>query len=672
MTIQWTLRKTAYLAATLWAASFFLSLHFFEPAEIERLFVALLGLAGLAILVAAGGHLPARVVVAPRLALLTVLLGFLAVASAAWSVAPPVSLLYLGGFLLLPATILALISARPDIRDDFLKCAAWLCGAVITGISIWALVQVFLLPEFLVSGQVRHPFPNPNAYAALLGLSFFVAVGLYIKADDAMNRHALWVMMFFALCAFAAIAGKAATLGLVIGCILLVLLAGRVFLPSRWKPLLCLAVLVLVVGFIMASLPNRIDSVSAVFGMLTGGTGSIENRIDIWHSALQLVAAHPWLGTGYRTFSLMYPSVQSAEDIYSSGMMVHMDPLQLWVEMGVLGPVLFYLIGLGAAWRFLFWCRESRAFNPRQGVFVLALFLGCGAFIAHSHVDFLLYTQPVMMVFSIAFSLLLLNTDRAENAVQATPFAFMAPWPQGLRLLALFAPVLAVLCLHVPLMIGEYYSGQATRMIAREDMDGFAKAVNTANRVDMGWGARPYMMATTIPIGILKARMPLIPPEEQKALFMQIDSLITNALKRNSRLPAVWYQRGDMLLHLSPGIAPAGYYSAEDCFVKALEISPLHLPSRMALANIYRDAGRSADEYAVLMGGVGWPYPAFDPKELFARAETLAKTQSQPDQREADLARIAEFQTLHMNRVGSAQRWQAARDRAAKALPFAP
>jgi hypothetical protein len=349
-----------------------------------------------------------------------------------------------------------------------------------------------------------------------------------------------------------------------------------------------------------------------------------------------------------------------------------MDPLQFWVEIGVLGPVLFYAIGLGAAWRFLSSYRVNMAGNPRQGVFVLALFLGCGAFIAHSHVDFLLYTQPVMMIFALAFSLLLLNTEKSESTVPATPFAFMAPWPKELRLFALFAPVLAILCLHVPLMMGEYYTGRATKHIAQEDMDGFAKAVNTANKVDMGWGARPYMMATTIPMGIVKARMPLIPPEEQRVLFEQVDSLTTKALARNSRLPAVWYQRGDMLLHLSPSVVPDDYYSAEDCFLKALEISPLHLPSRMALANIYRDAGRSADEYAVLMAGVGWPYPAFDPEELFARAETLAQTQSPPDQREADLARIQKFQTLHINRVGGAKSWQAARDRAAKALPFAP
>jgi hypothetical protein len=56
---------------------------------------------------------------------------------------------------------------------------------------------------------------------------------------------------------------------------------------------------------------------------------------------------------------------------------------------------------------------------------------------------------------------------------------------------------------------------------------------------------------------------------------------------------------------------------------------------------------------------------------LFERAQSLAQTHSPAERRDADIARIMEMQNIHMGRVGGAKAWQAARDRAAKSLPFA-
>lgn len=669
MTMQWTLRKSAYLAAALWAVSFFLSLNFFEPAEIERIIGIFSGLTGLGLLVATGGELHTRAVSAPKIALTVIAFALLALGSAAWSVAPGVSLIYLGAFIMMPATILAVLVARPDVRNDFLCMTAWLCGIIVTGISIWALAQVFLLPEFLVNGRVGHPFPNPNAYAALLSLGFFAAFGAYVTLDDVRTRRALWVLMFFSLCAFVAIAGKAASIGLLTGCVLLVLLRGRVFLPANWKSLALLFIVVAAVGFAMTLRPDQRDSVSSVVGMLSGETGTIMNRIDIWHATLKLVEAHPWLGTGYRSFSLMYPSVRPASDLYSSGLMVHMDPLQFWVEMGILGPVLFYVIGIAVFVRFFAFYRTIAGTAQRHSVLILSLFLGCGAFIAHSHVDFLLYTLPTMMAFALMLSALMAKTEASSTAI---PFSFMTQWPQNIRLFAVFVPVLAILCLYIPLMLGEYYSARATAMIGQENIDGFAKAVNTANRVDMGWGARPYMMATTIPLGLLKNQADTLPLDEQKKLFQQIDALTGKALARNSRLPTVWFQRGDMLMHVNSDVVPDGYITAEGAFLAALAIDPEHLPSRMALAELYRKGGDEMKEYEILMGGVGWPYGSFDPMPLYTRVGQLALTHLPAAERQVALDKIFSFQKLYQDRVHVAKHWKERRDRAAQALPFAP
>lgn len=646
---------TARIAGLFWAASFFLSLGILPTVEPERLAGVLLGVAAVGLLVASGGDLHRRAIAAPHIALFFLLFWLLAVASAAWSVAPYISVIGLGGFTIVPATILAVLFARPDLRAIFLRFAVWGTGIVVAGISLWALVQVFLLPEFLVSGQVRHPFPNPNAYAALLSLSFFAGLGLFLKETDPKIRAALWVGLFLALCAFSAIAGKAATLGMLVGIIILIVASGRVFLPQQWKPLLGMGLAVTGVSVAMAMMPDKKNVVSLLSGMLTGETGTIENRIDIWRSTIDLIAAHPWLGTGYRTFSLMYPSVRRPEDVFSSGWMVHSDPLQFWQEMGLLGPVLFYAIGIAVLIGFIrFWRKGGGA--PLYRVFILSLFLGCGAFITHSHVDFLFYTLPTMMAFALALPALVVSTSKPAEVM---PLSFMAGWPEGLRLLAVFTPVLAVIALHIPVMAGEIYTVKAGRLIREGDMEGFAAAVNKANKIGMGWNARPYTMAATVPLSILKNQSATMSLEEQQALFRQIDGLLSQALKRNSRLASAWYHRGDMVNYLNDDILPPGYWTAEDCFTKALTIDPLNLPSRVALADVYQTSGRVELALDVLLAGIDRPYPVTDPTDYFNRTEILARALKRDDA----VPKILHAREYHMARVEGARQRKAALDR---------
>ncbi len=646
---------TARIAGLFWAASFFLSLGILPTVEPERLAGVLFGVAAVGLLAASGGDLHRRAIAAPHIALFFLLFWLLAVASAAWSVAPYISVIGLGGFTIVPATILAVLFARSDLRAIFLRFAVWGTGIVVAGISLWALVQVFLLPEFLVSGQVRHPFPNPNAYAALLSLSFFAGLGLFLKETDAKIRGAIWVGLFLALCAFSAIAGKAATLGMLAGVVILIVASGRVFLPGQWKPLLGMGLAVIGVSAAMAMVPGKKNAVSLISGMLTGETGTIENRIDIWRSTLDLIAAHPWLGTGYRTFSLMYPSVRRPEDMFSSGWMVHSDPLQFWQEMGLLGPVLFYAIGIAVLTGFIrFWRKGGGA--PLYRVFILSLFLGCGAFIAHSHVDFLFYTLPTMMAFALALPVLVVNTSKPAEAM---PLSFMAGWPEGLRVLAVLAPVLAVIGLHIPVMAGEIYTVKAGRLIREGDMDGFAAAVNKANKIGMGWNARPYTMAATVPLSILKNQSSTMSLEEQQALFRQIDDLLSQALKRNSRLASAWYHRGDMVNYLNDDILPPGYWTAEESFATALAIDPLNLPSRVALADVYQTSGRTEQALDVLLAGIDRPYPVTDPTDYFNRTEILARALK----REDAVPKIAHAREYHMRRVEGARQRKAALDR---------
>ena len=644
----------ARFAGVLWVVSYALGFAYWPIPELALLGCVLAGFAGLGLLVALGGDLRDRVMRAPRLALAVALFAVLVVGSIFWSVAPYYSLIFSGGFLLLPATILALLVAAPEARSAFLRWSLAGAGLVILGTALWALVQVFVFPEILINGQPRHPFSNPNGFAGLLNLSFFALLGLYFRAEGRKAKILYWCALLIVLSAFAGIAGKAASLAMAVGVAALVIFGDRGVLKSRWKGLALLGGAGFAVATAMALLSDRRGAIDRVYGMVIGGeTATIGNRIDIWRASLDLIAANPLQGSGYATFSKLYASVRPVGDYFSSGRMAHMDPLQFWVELGVLGPVLFYAIGIMVLLRFLRFRRGEKAAKAPRDMLVLSLFLGCGAFLAHSHVDCLLYLAPATMAFALAVGALVLRLG--GEAEGKAVFAPLGRWPGWVQVLIVIFPFLCFLAAFIPVIGGEYYAGRAARELQRGDLNGFAAAVNRANKIGLGLNTRPYLMAVMIPMDILAAT-PYLKLEEQQELFRQIDGLLGRALRRNQKLAPAWYQRGRMLRYLSPDIVPAGYPGAEEAFKTALRIDPLYLPARLALADLYEEEGRGEAAWGILLDGVKRPYPDHDAAPYYDRVEALARVLGHDDA----LDEIAEFATNHDLRVEAArQRRQA-------------
>lgn len=601
------------IAGFFWSLSFFLSFGLAGPQELGRLAAVLAGFTGLGVLVLAGGGLDTRTMRAPKIGMLLVCFWLLAAMSCAWSVAPYVSLMHLGTLSLLPATVLAVLYARDDVRRVFVETAGWVGGVIVAGMALWAVLQVFAFPEYLVNGQVRHPFANPNAFAALLGLSFFAVLGLFVESGNHTRRKVFAVFLILMLAGMAAIASRAGSLAFALGLIVFTGLSWS-SVRSQVLPIGVILAAGVAIAVVMGMSPDKTDIATQFINMASGKALSAHVRMDLWQATWQLIERRPFLGSGYHTFNLMYPAVRSRSDIYSGGFMAHSDPLQFWAEMGIVAPILFYAIGIAVL---------VRVWRSSRTPLVAALLCGCGAFILHSHVDFLFYTMPTMMAFGLALAAL---TDRTETGGIAVPLSFTRGWPEPAKAALLVAPVAGFLLIFWPLMMAEYYTNRAGRMISAHDVTGFSQSVNIANRVGMKMHARPFMLAATVPIGILKARYPAIPIEEQKALFRQADGLLTSALLRNRMEPVVFFHRGELALSVMPSVPPPDYPLPEQSFIRALEVNPLYLPARMALMRIYEGQGDRRRALNILLDGIDWPYPTFDATEFYSKAAELART----------------------------------------------
>jgi O-antigen ligase len=143
-----------------------------------------------------------------------------------------------------------------------------------------------------------------------------------------------------------------------------------------------------------------------------------QDRLSVWRDTLQLIRRHPVLGSGFGTFAVIYPSVQTA---FVNNLVdhAHCDYLEIVTELGLPGGLLvfgaiFWILGLTVRR-----CRKSGDEYDR------AISFGClgsiAAILLHSLADFNLYIPANALVFVIILALAWSNANhktRSEAASQ--------------------------------------------------------------------------------------------------------------------------------------------------------------------------------------------------------------------------------------------------------------
>jgi O-antigen ligase len=158
--------------------------------------------------------------------------------------------------------------------------------------------------------------------------------------------------------------------------------------------------------------------------VLLGGEFSINRLIDsvntndpttgrahFWAVTLDIIKAHPYLGTGLGAFGVIYTKYDTRNGLYRLEQ-AHNDYLQVLSDAGIIGAVLaFSFVAL------LFWKAIVRAHSRddfRRGV-ALAALSGCFAVLVHSFFDFTLHTTSNALLFLVLAAIATMN-GRVEDA----------------------------------------------------------------------------------------------------------------------------------------------------------------------------------------------------------------------------------------------------------------
>ena len=218
----------------------------------------------------------------------------------------------------------------------------------------------------------------------------------------------LWV--FVAAVLFAALASSRSRMGIIstlVSLIAMVAMAGTSSMSARVR--LSLGALFLC-GMIGLAIWIGSDPVISRFNTLSDQYHHPgHDRVSIWWDTLQLIRRHPIVGTGFGTFAVVYPSVQTAflNNVVDHA---HCDYLEIISELGLPGGIalfgaIFWVLGLTIR-------RCRRSGREEDKVIAFGCLGSTVAILLHSLADFNLYIPANALVFVIILALAWSNTGR--------------------------------------------------------------------------------------------------------------------------------------------------------------------------------------------------------------------------------------------------------------------
>ncbi|MEJ7842587.1 MAG: O-antigen ligase family protein [Rubrobacter sp.] len=298
---------------------------------------------------------------------LLVLLVVLAMLSVLWSVAPDIT--FRRSVALLGTTLFGgYLAMRFSLREQ-LQLLAWTLGIA----ALLSLVFALALPVYGVESGARGDalrgiYNQKNVLGRLMALS--AVVFLFLALGD--RRYRLFKWGGFGLSLGLLWLSDAKTALVILLVILVLLPFGRALREAY-----TIAAPILIVGILACA------SALIWFSSNTGTTlaaldrdVTLTGRTDLWAIVLEMIAERPWLGYGYNAFWLGWEGESAQVWLALSPYTISFYPthahngmLDLWLDLGFLGVLLFVLVFLLAFGRAV---RLIRSTEVREGIWPLA------------------------------------------------------------------------------------------------------------------------------------------------------------------------------------------------------------------------------------------------------------------------------------------------------------
>lgn len=281
-----------------------------------------------------------------------------------------------------------------------------LCGLFFL-LALWGLLQYFTGFAYLVNTGVRANalFYTPNTFAACLNIILLPLMVFYLFRKGS-NKLILLISILFATLLVTQSRGGwvAFTVSILFVLILTRVLQFYLDITTSRKLMLILILVFSTYSFIeLVGFDRNKTDLNLTFKNEAGHlirsdsiVSTMSHRFMLYDIAWQHIKEKPLLGEGLHTYQYFQIRDQHAPYIGNATRFVHNDYLQLWMETGIFGLMLYISIPVIIISMLLF---KWKAIKDTDRITMLALITGLVSFYVQALVDFLFYTPFLLMMY---------------------------------------------------------------------------------------------------------------------------------------------------------------------------------------------------------------------------------------------------------------------------------
>jgi O-antigen ligase len=562
------------IIAGLWIAAFLCALFFFNDYELESFALATVFLFSFSILslsLKKEWHIPQSMTL-----LFMALFWILAFISLLHTEILNVSIMAFVYFSAMPLTFFVLILKNDE---TLIKSLAKIGAVIFTGLGLWALAQYFIFGDHF-AGRAHHPLKNPNSLGALFNLGLFASVGWMLVTKIKIHSNLALILSVLLIGGIVATASRGALVAMIpmMGLMLFFL---RDKARAHWKCLSILAVSgVVLFGFSVFGAAQNDTMIARMTDTLSMNLAdSSSNRVSLWLATIDMINAHGLFGTGIGTYFQYFGEFRLPSDKWGT-YYAHSDPLQYWVELGVLGPILFYAFCISVFLRTVRAVKKTK--DDVQRAKILAPFFALGAIVLHTHVTFNFYNLSILYVSGFMLAVWFIATQ----AVLKTPtktVSFPDSYSGLSRGAVISLPFLMIGFFFFAMMLSEQLTQRAKTHMMAGDLKKFGETTMAAQAVGLGHNYRADLLAVNLPLSLL-AIADSFDREKQERIFNEGLFYIERAHAANPRSASALYYMGLLLEEAPQDLIPDRMKSSAEYYRQALKLDPLHFSARIALS----------------------------------------------------------------------------------------
>lgn len=528
-----------------------------------------------------------------------------------------------------------MFSLRPDWSQ--LKVIGGVLGVVFTVLALWAMIQFFFL-NAQYNGQARHPLANPNSLGALLNLGLFSGLGALLAAQKKYHKMAVALFCVLILGGLMSTSGRGAFLSMTLF-VLILLFFLRERVKERW-PYVVAVIAGGAVLFVMTSLGDHASRqlITRIADTVTLAEEDISNnRLNIWEGGIAILKDHWLFGTGIGTFFLYYQGYRVPHEVQGV-YHVHSDPLQFWIELGILGPILFYALLIAVLGRTIKAYKKTNKGDAAR-IVILAPFFALCAVVLHTHVTFNFYNLSILMGAGFLLAVWFIKTGEVLG-VQTKRVTFSGKISIPFRQFLVIFPIVGFLLLLVPYQLSELMVKSARTKMVQGNLEGFAQDIAKANALSQYSNYRAFVLSANIPVTLLSKAQATMTENQKRDTVNQAHYYLKSALAINPRSASANYYYGQLVQVAPAAMLPEGLLTAEEYYAQALKLDVVHVGSRLELAKIYERRGDKDAAYALLDHAFEFHFRTANILEYYSKMAMVYLERGEMDKHKLALQRL--------------------------------